>query len=177
MGDVQRNMEHRGSAAPTPTFGVFNPGFFQKVVEAKWAAVLVPVGIAVANLLPTGHLPGSFCPISALARLPCPTCGLLRAMVLLARLDVVGAFHYHPLVPAAWALAVGAAALEVLPARARRWATAFGWRHARGLDAIAFGGTIAAGLFGAVRLALYIARPADWSFLIPRWTLVQLFGG
>jgi hypothetical protein len=151
MAGVQRSLEHRPRApVPPQRFGVFVPGFFEKVVHAKWAAVLAPLGIIGANVIPGGRLPGSLCPIAALAGLPCPTCGLLRAMVLMARLDFRAALRYHPLVPLARALALGAGLLEVLPGGARRR-------------------LVAVGLYGAARPARYLLAPADWAFLLPRW--------
>ncbi len=37
------------------------------------------------------------CPIKMIFRIPCLGCGLTRAMISFVRLDLVGAFKYHPL--------------------------------------------------------------------------------
>ena len=47
------------------------------------------------------------CPIHRLTGLPCPGCGMSRALFCLAKLDFAGAWYYHPLVfflplPALW---------------------------------------------------------------------------
>ncbi|HVU01944.1 MAG TPA: DUF2752 domain-containing protein [Polyangiaceae bacterium] len=39
----------------------------------------------------------SLCPFATLTGLPCPGCGILRALVALARGDVRGSIHLHPL--------------------------------------------------------------------------------
>lgn len=38
------------------------------------------------------------CPIHRLTGLPCPGCGMSRALFSLAKLDFAGAWYYHPLV-------------------------------------------------------------------------------
>lgn len=45
---------------------------------------------AVVDMLPR-------CPFLTLTGLPCPTCGISRALVGFARGDLAGAFSYHPL--------------------------------------------------------------------------------
>lgn len=37
------------------------------------------------------------CPILYLFDVPCPTCGVSRALLSLVKLDVTGYFHYHPM--------------------------------------------------------------------------------
>ena len=38
------------------------------------------------------------CPLHKLTGLPCPGCGMSRALFCLAKLDFAGAWYYHPLV-------------------------------------------------------------------------------
>ena len=61
--------------------------------------LLIHLGAAavlILYLLLTG--PGGFgCPIRALCGIPCPGCGLSRAWLCALRLDLAGAFAYHPL--------------------------------------------------------------------------------
>ncbi|MCU0848598.1 MAG: DUF2752 domain-containing protein [Spirochaetes bacterium] len=40
---------------------------------------------------------GRFCYLKGLVGLPCPGCGLTRAMISLFEFDFVGAFYWHPL--------------------------------------------------------------------------------
>ena len=38
------------------------------------------------------------CPLHRLTGLPCPGCGMSRALIRLAQFDLAGAWYYHPLV-------------------------------------------------------------------------------
>ena len=40
---------------------------------------------------------GIKCPFTYLFRVPCPTCGVTRAMVSLFKFNIEGYFYYHPL--------------------------------------------------------------------------------
>lgn len=46
------------------------------------------------------------CPFRLLFGIPCPGCGMTRAFLCLLRLDIRGAFHYHPLFPLVLLLAL-----------------------------------------------------------------------
>ena len=39
------------------------------------------------------------CPLYFLFGIPCPTCGITRALLCLLKLDIVGSFYYHALWP------------------------------------------------------------------------------
>ena len=63
----------------------------------------LPVGIGILLLVLTAEgslylVTGTNCPIKALFGLPCPGCGMTRAVLSLLRGDVAGAFWMHPLV-------------------------------------------------------------------------------
>ena len=66
------------------------------------AAVLVIVAVGLAHHFLGIDLPGgdggpvSLCPFRAATGLPCPGCGMTRAMVSLGRLDLDGAMRLHP---------------------------------------------------------------------------------
>ena len=53
------------------------------------------------------------CPIAELFGVPCPGCGLTRALLALARGDVAGAVRLHPLSPALVPLAIGLVCREL----------------------------------------------------------------
>lgn len=60
--------------------------------------VLAPLvlGAAAIALLAIGSLPAT-CPLRVLARVPCPSCGLTRALRLALSGDLAGAARMHPL--------------------------------------------------------------------------------
>lgn len=61
------------------------------------------------------------CPMRRLTGLGCPLCGVSRAFLALLRLDLAGAFRFHPLWPA---LALGLPAVWLLSNRGGRSAKA-----------------------------------------------------
>ena len=82
------------------------------------AVVAVPVA-AVGVLAvwdPAVHGGPVLCPMRRLTAIPCPGCGLTRALGVLARGHVADALTLHPLV---WLVVVDAAVLWVLTARRR----------------------------------------------------------
>ncbi len=87
------------------------------------------------------------CPFRALTGIPCLTCGSTRALLDLARFDVVGAFSWNPLAAAAGILLVvgGLAALGA---------------------ALAGRGVEAPRPTSALRAALALALAANWVFLV-----------
>ena len=70
---------------------------------AAWAAsgALGAGGFAALGTPVAAMLPGSLCPFRELTHLSCPTCGLTRALVLLAHGDLAASVAMHP-----WALAL-----------------------------------------------------------------------
>jgi uncharacterized protein DUF2752 len=83
---------------------------------AVLAAIGILAGLAV-GWLHLDHLPFSICVFKALTGWPCPTCGATRALGLLFRGDVPGAFRMSPLATlgAAGLLLWGLADLALLP--------------------------------------------------------------
>lgn len=53
--------------------------------------------LAVFLLYGMMYLAGITCPIKYITGVSCAGCGMTRAYLALLRLDIVGAFHYHPL--------------------------------------------------------------------------------
>ena len=92
--------------------------------EAAWillAGAYALAGLAVARFVPAAvrALPG--CPFLALTGLPCPTCGVSRAALALARGDLPEAFARHPCATLAAVLILAAvpwAAVHVCAPRA-----------------------------------------------------------
>ena len=58
--------------------------------DVQGAALL---GLVVLIML----LSGAGCPIKRFTGIPCPGCGMSRALLCLARLDIAGALRFHPL--------------------------------------------------------------------------------
>jgi hypothetical protein len=79
--------------------------------EARQAAVLwamAALGMSVAAL---GWIR---CPMAALYHIPCPGCGMTRALVLLATGDVAGSLRMHPLAVPALAAGIALTAAAAL---------------------------------------------------------------
>ncbi len=81
---------------------------------------------AIGVLLLAGVLDGLWaCPFKRVTGIPCPGCGMTRAVRLVLQGDVAGATALHPLVWLALALGVGFVALEARAyVRERRWGLA-----------------------------------------------------
>ena len=65
------------------------------VIPYIWAYLLAGVSFGVYNLLDLT------CPLLYFFHIPCPGCGMSRAMMALLRLDFRAAFTFHPMV---WSL-------------------------------------------------------------------------
>jgi Protein of unknown function (DUF2752) len=74
---------------------------------ARAAARLRPAGAPVAIGALLAFLPRTTCALRLALGVPCPACGLTRATLALARLDLAGAMRFHPLAPGLAALALG----------------------------------------------------------------------
>lgn len=115
-------------------------------------------GIALLYLLIESL--GVTCPIRFLTGISCAGCGMSRAWLSLLRLDLAGAFYYHPLF---W-LPIPAAALLLFQRR---------------LPKRVF--TVGLALCGALFLAVYFIRlalPGDITVFAPRQGLIwRLFSG
>lgn len=55
--------------------------------------------LGLASLVIVSQTQRSICVIYNTTGLPCPSCGMTRAFLYLAKLDFAKAFHYHPLFP------------------------------------------------------------------------------
>ena len=55
--------------------------------------------LELASLVIVSQTQRSICVIYNTTGLPCPSCGMTRAFLYLAKLDFAEAFHYHPLFP------------------------------------------------------------------------------
>ena len=55
--------------------------------------------LGLASLVIVLQTQRSICVIYNTTGLPCPSCGMTRAFLYLAKLDFAEAFHYHPLFP------------------------------------------------------------------------------
>lgn len=118
--------------------------------HAEVFAAIFALSFLVARFLPVLAVP-YVCPVRAAAGIPCPTCGMTRAFVALARGDPGAAVAASPLgalvAAGAWAFAVAAAARLALGAP---------WP---GLQARAARTAVAAGL---------LALLANWAWLVAR---------
>ena len=117
------------------------------------AARIISAVCIVGGCVALAHVCGvTLCPLKRLAGVPCPTCGSTRAVVLLLRGDLCGAFALQPL---------ASAAVCLLPSA---WAAAwivFGWRRT------------ALFLRAALRRPLFwwlcaAAVAANWAYVIVR---------
>ncbi len=117
--------------------------------------VTASLGFVAARVFPSpllvGRVTGAACWVHALLGIPCPTCGLTRALMALAHGDVRAALVVQPLATVAALLAVA-----YLP-----WAAGVvwgGWRPLR---------ISASGVVGRrVRVALVVVVVLNWAYLI-----------
>ena len=123
---------------------------FRRICSPDAARVILAMCI-VAGCVVLAHVFGlTLCPMKRLLDVPCPTCGATRAVVLLLRGDVCGAFVMQP-------LAMGTVCLLVPTALAVR--LAFGARRTKAF------------LFAAARAPTFwfvvaAAVLANWAYVI-----------
>jgi hypothetical protein len=77
---------------------LFAPVLSPVLADRKWmlaisGAAILQVGLASANI------PGWQCPVQHLLGIPCPGCGLTRAMILLFRGDLKQSIVFHAFAP------------------------------------------------------------------------------
>ena len=108
---------------------------------------IVPVVIAAALALVV--IGGWRCPVQLALGIPCPTCGMTRALRLALHGDFAAATHLHPLVWLAVPVVAALLAVEVIGyARSGAFGAS---RRVRGSDAVMVG-------TAALLFALWIAR-------------------
>jgi hypothetical protein len=138
-------------------------GWSVRTVRALLARRSVAAGVlggAIAYFLALAALGGSldFCAFRQLTGLPCPGCGLSRAIVALAHGEGRSMLRLHPFAPylIVWAVMLAGAAL--LPSRGRaRWLA--GWLAVE--SRTRFHGIMLAALavYGVARLVVRVAHP------------------
>jgi hypothetical protein len=103
------------------------------------------------------HVPLFVCPFHTVTGLPCPGCGLSRALLSLASGHWAAALRFHPFAPYFLALAALLALAAALPSRLRTLLVTrvVALEHRTRLHALALTGFV---LFGVVRLAWCVAQ-------------------
>ena len=81
---------------------------------SRWLALAVMV---VSFVFPVGGLGFDLCWLHALTGLPCPGCGLSRAVAAVSQGELRVALGANPFVLVVWPLFLGLAVLAVMPAR------------------------------------------------------------
>jgi len=121
---------------------------------------VVALSLVLNPAHPTG--PVELCPMMRVTHLPCPGCGITRAMVHCGHGDFRAAFRYHPLGPPMWlAVLLGASSL-LWPRRLRDRVVAFWRRHQVRIDALILGGTALLTVFGVLRILFHFLPPPSW---------------
>lgn len=117
---------------------------------------------SLGMLLLVSHLPPDgagvpVCLFQALSGLPCPGCGLTRALSSLVQGNAAAAFDYHPFAFLFLPLFMIAAAHNFLPAGVRQEIAGFCGRHDRSIRLGYHGFIYALLVFGALRMLAYAA--------------------
>ena len=115
---------------------------------------------SLAMLLLVSHLPPDgagvpVCLFRALSGLPCPGCGLTRALSSLVQGHPAAAFSYHPFAFVLLPLFAMLAALNFLPAGARQWLQSFCGEHDRLIRRACHGFIYTFVAFGVLRMLAY----------------------
>ncbi len=76
----------------------------RRLARAGW---LLAPGLALLLATEASRLGLVLCPFRRLTHLPCPGCGMTRALLALGRGDLHGALTFHPLSPFVAALLIG----------------------------------------------------------------------
>ncbi len=133
--------EHRTSAADRAA-QIALAGVF--VALLAYAAVAARAGSAAVPALWS-------CPLRALAGIPCPGCGLTRALVAALRGDLAASLRFHPLGPVVLATLAWLA-----------WHAARGLARGERLRLSAGAGWTLLAVLGACWVAKLLAPPAAW---------------
>jgi hypothetical protein len=103
------------------------------------------------------------CPMKKFTHLPCPGCGITRAIIHCSRGEFAISFRHHPLGPAVWLVAVLGASSLLWPRRLKEHISGFWSRHHQTIDKLIIAGTALLVLFGMARiLFLYVTPPSWW---------------
>lgn len=121
-----------------------------QVLMSRPVAVALACGVGLHLLFSSVGLLIYRCPLQSVFALPCPGCGVSRAMLSLLRRDWAGAWAHHPFAPYFACLALLCAISAVLPEQRRKqfmeWALRIEQRtHVNALLLVAFA------MYGAVR--------------------------
>lgn len=102
--------------------------------SGRYLALLACAALGAAAVIAVYHVDPSsgrtvWCPYRAVTGMPCPGCGMTRAVHFLMHADVVRAFSYNPLLflAAPVALAFAVAPHLVGEQRGGRWRTSLAW--------------------------------------------------
>lgn len=119
---------------------------------------LLALGVVIASFfLPATGFGVDFCPVHRTTGLPCPGCGLTRAVSLVSQGDPLSALGANPFVVLVWPLLVALAVAALLPPRSVRALEATLERHDRLLTRLYRVILVAFLGFGAARFAVFLA--------------------
>ncbi len=112
----------------------------------------LPLLVAAVRLLPLSNLP-STCVFYSVTGLPCPTCGMTRAVIALTRFDLQRAAYFHPLAVVFGAAVTVLWGLMVYEVATGRSTASMAWIRRRALMLVgSVFGLLA--VYGAVRIAI-----------------------
>ena len=127
--------------------------------------LLTPLGLRLSLLtfglsfvFPVHRFGLDFCPIHHATGLPCPGCGMTRALALMSRGQVGAALELHPFVVVAWPLLALLALGALLPTSAIEWVKRVLDRTEPWLGRATRAGLWLFGAFGAGRLLWFLVR-------------------
>lgn len=118
--------------------------------------LLAAGGVALVGFAVLAALDVQACPLPLTTGVPCPGCGLVRALLAVGRLDLAAAAHFHPLVFAVAPLLAMEAAAAAIPA-VGRWRAGWQWTP------------LAAGLAGVLLAGVWLTRLAGGLGGHPDW--------
>lgn len=73
--------------------------FSNKNIKLRKILILVLLGLSIIFFFMKnfGEITGSICLIRGLTGIPCPSCGMSRAIIAIINGDIINAFKFHPL--------------------------------------------------------------------------------
>lgn len=130
----------------------------------RWKLLCLAI-VAASFVLNPDHPTGrwTLCPMMATTHLPCPGCGITRAMTQFGHGHFVRSLYYHPLGPVVWVGVLVYGSTLVWPGALLRPARRT-WQHIRQpMQVIVYVLIALLFAFGLLRLIfIYTARPAWW---------------